>query len=247
VELALNISFGVVGVVSFFYAIWQNQALRRAEQLAARVTHNIQQLAREIIAESPGTPAMAYARSIVQVSGSLIDGRRTSTRSADVGVFEIEYIALQLRSRMARPEECTDAKYLTAISGKFSGQPWTVDDFDSTAQCDRIQRESALVYGPYKNLPIAGVYEVEFRLRRGEVNRMSSHGLVLLDVYQLSKKSQLARLQLSSRDVIHSWQSVKLTFDYVDPSALLEYRVLVMQANITIALDLVIVRLISRF
>jgi hypothetical protein len=234
---ALNIVFGIIGIVSFGYAIWQNRSAESARQITKRVTENIRELAREAARLSVGSPTEGYARSIVQIANSLI-GEHNSNATREVGVVRIDYLAAQLRSRIAEVTLSSDSIFGHVYRGKYVGSRWTEDTIPPNL-VGVVPQESVLVYGPYRNLPVRGAYKAEFRLRRDPMERISSEPFLRLDVYCFERNEMLAVRYLSNREVVPTWQVFPVYFFYPDPDIQLEYRVAIMVPGVDVAFEFV--------
>jgi hypothetical protein len=243
---ALNLVFGIVGFISFGYAIWQNRSAQSARRLTVAVTRNVQQLAREMIAASIGTPNEGYARSIEQISSSLLSGE-PERQNRSVGEFQTEFLPQQLSTRVGVEHRTSDSLYGTTIRGRMTGGEWSDADF-SPGRGHEIRRDSVLVYGPYRTLPVPGRYTAEFRIRRlGDAPLPQSKPLVYTDVYCLQRDEYLATQKWTIREVGTTWQAFNVTFDYVHISTRVEYRVAACVPDVDLEVDTVRVKLQDAF
>ena len=199
-DLWINITFGVVGVLSLIYAIWQNRSAKTARLLAPRVTKNNQQIARQITIESPDATAAAYAKSIVSIAGSLAEPYSTSL---NVSQFGLTLLAPQFKSEVGQ---------LVLTGARAS---W------------RTQVRCRADVGPFLALPVVGRYVAEFRLKRG-LSSLTDHPLLYLDVFDFERRKYYCSKTILPSDLNTNWYRYPLEFDYNDLEAKLEYRVAVL-------------------
>ncbi len=225
----LNIVFGIVTVTSLLYAVWQNRKAVGTRQLAERITTDIQSLAGDIVEHSRGTPIEGYAKSIERVSRSLLSV--SPANRVDVH-FSCEYFAPQMHTNIGKLVEDPDVHWKFALEGSVD-QPAVLEG--------EVPPRSALVFGPYKRLPMAGKYRASYRLRSN--NPIQPHDGVLhalrLDVFYLQQGLFLGERYLSRMELTEGWQWFDLEFEYPDPKWPLEYRVILMEPGLTIRFELV--------
>jgi hypothetical protein len=241
IDSALNIIFGLIGFVSLLYAVWQNRAAQSARALNVKVTRNIQTIAREIMKEAPGTQAMAYAKSIVEVAGSLVPKAALDVIGNGTD-FELEFMPMQLRSRMAAASAEPTAAYGYALRATYKGPAVAPASLPADVE-GGLPFDSVLAYGPYSRLPVAGRYEAEFRICRDAAAPLDSEPLLRLDVYEFDRDRYHATRLLTTRDVSAGWKQFGIDFDYTDTAAKLEFRAAVLRPDVRISLDTVVVKI----
>lgn len=237
-DRVLSVVFGLISVIAFAYAVWQNRSAENARVLAARVTGNIQQLAREIIADAPGTSASAYARSIAQISGSLTSGHKKGIHGSELGDVSLVFLAPQFQSEVATLALLQDSKFGVALTGTYGLDAWTPEGLP-TGTMGGLKYDAVLAWGPYVTLPAAGRYVVEFRLRRGHAECSDDEALIYLDVYDYDHDKYYAQRRLTKKDLQTYWQRFSLVIEYVDTAAKLEYRVAVLRPGVPVTFDMV--------
>lgn len=231
----LNLVFGIITVISFGYAIWQNRAAQSAKHLTESVTKNIQKLATELRAQTIGTPAEGYAHSIEKISGSLLaDGRSEQPRIA--GRFDVVFVPHQLRTLIGSLTETPTASLGAAIRGRLDGPAWTEQDIPHRRPSKEPREDSVLVFGPYKHLPIIGTYIVHFRLRAEVGSSWPGGPLVYADVYNHERHEYLAWKTWSGRELNAGWNAYSLEFFY-PRSMTLEYRIALCHPGVWVECD----------
>jgi hypothetical protein len=232
--MVLEVIFGLIGVASLGYAVWQNRSAESAKQLTHRITSNVRALAQDIVRLNAGTPTEGYARSIVEVSTSLLGDSPPNVPI--VGDFSVAYYAPEAQTKIGAVVKETDTNYGYALKGVLKGA--AVPD-------GKVPLRAALVYGPYKTLPLGGSYRAEFRLRREGGPLPESGSLIRLDVFHLQTSTFLATRFLTPGEVPEAWDWISLEFDYADVRWPLEYRVIVLQPGPTVFFEVVKVRWLS--
>lgn len=237
----LNIAFGMIGVGSFIYAIWQNRTAENAKKLTRRVTQNIRELANEITRMSRGTTIEGYARSIVQISSSLLPDtqspRDESLASPKPGQVQIDYVAPQLSSNMSALKVRKDAPFGCFYSAELSEE--------NPLKQGEVPRLAVLAYGPYKTLPSAGRYRADFKIRRGRVQETPNSSLVRIDVYCHRDREFYGVRYLSVEQILESWQIFSVDFDYPNSEVPLEYRTIVVAPHVEIVFSHVTITLLG--
>lgn len=226
----LNVFFGVIGVLSLGYAIWENRRARTAKTLTRSLTGDVQQIARLIYGYNQGTPTEGYARSIIQICNTLLGGRAAGP---DIGDVEVSYPAWQSPPMQTNSGEIVDdprALYGRAVKGRH------LSDFRNT-----------LVYGPHARLPVSGRYRVDYYLRAefDETDPEAGKPAVRLDVYDYGRRERLGEQILTAVDLADDYERSSLEFLYEDLTRTIEYRVKIVSPAVTVWCETIIVRRIS--
>lgn len=226
----LNIIFGIVGVASLLYAVWEHRRARSARELTERITGDIRQLATVVHGLNRGTPTEGYARSIMQVCNSLL---ADSTSQPQIGRVELEFPAWLMPPLQTNCGEIVDdeeAGYGRAVRGR---------------RINDLRR--ALVYGPYQALPVTGEYRVRWVLKGVPDDPGADGGdeCVSLNVYDHDAREYVAQRRLSARDLQAGYQKYELDFLYQDIRQSLEYRVQLLSPWWTVTCQRVYVRRLS--
>jgi hypothetical protein len=218
----LNIAFGVVGVLSLIYAVWANRTAESAKRLSRRLNEEIKQLARFIYDTNQGTPTEGYARSIMQISDSILTGK---TGRPEIGSLKMNYVAARMPPMLTAVGEVVndpESRARVAVQGKYNSP-----------------QKAALLYGPFDRLPLTGAYVVSYSLKSNNLDEEVTGNLVLLDVYDVGADRTLGSRTLSKDDLSEAYQRFAVRFYCDDITRPLEYRVHLLKPGVTLTCDLI--------
>jgi hypothetical protein len=218
----VNIAFGIVGVLSLIYAVWANRTAESAKRLSRRLNEEIKQLARFIYDVNQGTPTEGYARSIMQISDSILMGK---TGRPEIGPLKMNYVAARMPPMQTAVGEVIDdpeSRARVAVQGTYISP-----------------EKAALLYGPFDRLPLTGAYVVSYSLKAANLHEEVTGELVLMDVYDVGASRTLGSRTLSTSDLSETYQRFEVRFYCDDITRPVEYRVHLLKPGFTLTCDLI--------
>ncbi|MCK9900183.1 hypothetical protein MXD63_08860 [Frankia sp. Cpl3] len=229
---ALNFAFGVIGVLSFGYAVWVNRQAESTRRLTNRLTTSIRDLAKSIYDTNRDTTTEGYARSIMQICDSLLPD--ASDTPPLVGRVVVRYFGGQmppLETAVGQIVDLADIGAGRVIRGRYISES-----------------RKALVYGPRETLPVRGSYRASFRLAaeaEPDVDLVAEEPIARIEVYVYLRREKLAARDLRPGELTSAfdYHEVGFTCDSVDD--LFEYRVMLLRPGATVSFERVTVYRIS--
>ncbi|CUU57609.1 hypothetical protein Ga0074812_113107 [Parafrankia irregularis] len=229
---ALNFAFGVIGVLSFGYAIWVNRQAENSRRLTNRLTTSIRDLARSIYDSNRDTTTEGYARSIMQICDSLLPER--SDTPPLVGRVVMRYFGSQMppmETAVGQLVDLPDIGVGRVIRGGYISES-----------------RKALVYGPRETLPVRGSYRATFRLAAEldpDVDLPADAPIARIEVYVHLRREKLATRDLRAGELTSTFAFFEIGFtcDSVDDQY--EYRVMLPGPGATVSFERVTVYRIS--
>lgn len=229
---ALNFAFGVIGVLSFGYAIWANRQAENARRITNRLTTSIRDLAKSIYDTNRDTTTEGYARSIMQICDSLLP-EPTDTPPL-VGRVAIRYFGGQMppmETAVGEVVTLPDIGLGRVIRGRYISESRT-----------------ALVYGPRETLPVRGSYRASFRLAAEydpDLDLTADEPIARIEVYVYLRREKLAVRDLRPGELTSTfaYYDVGFSCDSVDDQ--FEYRVMLPRPGATVSFERVTVYRIS--
>ena len=211
-DLALNIFFGVVGVVGFLFALWQWRQSEKVRDLFERTLEAIAQNAGDYAQNTDTMSARLFASQVQKQCYALV-GSKAKIGHYFVRFFPAEESSYWLTGVGKYVTESVDRRGMEQLRLKLEGE----------APRDGTEK---LVYGPYETLPLTGTYRVTFGLKVTPPKGADGATPVLrLDVNGSNPNQRPAERFYSADDLTKGQKSFELTFRYSDLREKLEYRV----------------------